>query len=153
MQAQHLDVDTLPQMEMMFFRAVLEDCSALLLCARYHSSPQGPASLQYLPETLDELMLVYCCRHVMVVGHLNHHLEQGAYENLLTVQGLTDHVTFPLQERGGTLDTVLSDLQDTLRCHHLGLVCSSDHHAVLTQVDLGVAGCGTRWTGNPCDVT
>ena len=76
----------------------------------------------------------------MVVGDLNLHLEQSAYENLLTVQGLTDHVTFPTHERRGTLDPVISDLQeDTLRCHQLGLVGSSDHHAVLTQVDVGVA--------------
>ncbi|KAK8373042.1 hypothetical protein O3P69_011770, partial [Scylla paramamosain] len=63
-----------------------------------------------------------------------------AYENLLTVQGLKDHVTFPTHERGGTLDPVISDLEeDTLSCHQLGLVGSSDHHAVLTQVDMGVA--------------
>ena len=60
----------------------------------YRPPRQGPASLQYLTETLDELMLAHRCRHVMVVGDLNHHLEQGAYENLLTVQDLTDHVTF-----------------------------------------------------------
>ena len=85
-------------------------------------------------------MLAFRCRHFMVVGNLNHHLEQGAYENLLTVQDLTDHVTFPTHERGGTLDLVISDLQeDTLRCHQLGLVGSADHHAALTQVDLGVA--------------
>ncbi|KAK8384200.1 hypothetical protein O3P69_009145 [Scylla paramamosain] len=63
-----------------------------------------------------------------------------AYENLLTVQGLKDHVTFPTHERGGTLDPVISDLEeDTLSCRQLGLVGSSDHHAVLTQVDMGVA--------------
>ncbi|KAG0713638.1 hypothetical protein GWK47_015765 [Chionoecetes opilio] len=57
-------------------------------------------------------MLEHRCRHVLMVGDLNHHLEQHAYESLLTVQGLTDH---------------------------LGLVGSSDHHAVLTQIDIGVA--------------
>ena len=87
-----------------------------------------------------DLMLEHRCRHVLVVGGLNHHLEQHAYESLLTVQGLTDHVTFPTNERGGTLDPVISDLQgDTLCCHQLGLVGSSDHHAVLTQIDIGVA--------------
>ena len=76
----------------------------------------------------------------MIVGDLNHHLEQGAYENLLTVQDLTDHITFSTLEKGRTLDPVISDLQeDTLRCHQLGLVDSSDHHAVLTQVDLEMA--------------
>ena len=139
-QAQNLDVDTPPQMEVMFFRVVLKDRSVLLLCAMYRPPRQGPVSLQYLTETLDELMLAHRCRHVMVMGDLNHHLEQDAYENLLTVHGLTDHITFPTHERDGTLDPVISDLQeDTLRCYQLGLVGSSDHHAVLTQVDLGVA--------------
>ncbi len=48
-------------------------------------------------------------------------------------------MTFPTHERSGTLDPVISDLEDTLSCHQLGLVGSSDHHAVLTQVDMGVA--------------
>ena len=74
-QARHLDVDTPPQMEVMFFRVVLEDRSALLLCAMCRPPRQGPASLQYFTETLDEMMLVHRCRHVMVVGDLNHHLD------------------------------------------------------------------------------
>ena len=56
------------------------------------------------------------------------------------MQDLTDYVTFPMHKRGGTLNSVISDFQeDTFRCHQLGLVGSSDHHAVLTQVDVGVA--------------
>ena len=51
-------------------------------------------------KALDDLMLVRRCRHVMVVGDL----EQSTYENLLMVQGLTDHVTFPTHERGGILE-------------------------------------------------
>ena len=97
-------------MEVMFFRIVLDDRSALLLCGMYRPPRQGPASLQYLTKTLDELMLAHRCRHVMVVGDLNHHLKQGAYENLLTVQGPTDHVTFPTHKRVGTLDPVITDL-------------------------------------------
>ncbi|KAG0729665.1 hypothetical protein GWK47_029866 [Chionoecetes opilio] len=139
-QAQHLDVVPPPHMEVMFFRVVLADRSAILLCAMYRLPRQGPASLQYLTGTLDDLMLEHCCWHVLVVGDLNHHLEQHAYESLLTVQGLTDHMTFPTHEREGTLNPVISDLQgDTLCCHQLRLVASSDHHAVLTQVDVGVA--------------
>ena len=139
-QAQQLDVDTPAQLEVMFFRVVLADHSALLLCAMYRPPRQGPASLLYLTEALDDLLVAHRCHHVLLVGDLNHHLERDAYENLLTVQGLKDHVSFPTHERGGTLDPVISDLQeDTLSCHQLGLVGSSDHHAVLTQVDMGVA--------------
>lgn len=75
-----------------------------------------------------------------MVEDLNYHLECHAYENLLAVQGLTDHVTFSTHEREGTLETVISDLQeDTLHSHQLGFVGSSDHHGVLTQVNVGVA--------------
>lgn len=73
------------------------------------------------------------CRH-------NHHLEQDAYENLLAVKDLTAHVTLLTHERRGTLDLAISDLQeDTLRCHQVGFLGSYDHHAVLTQTELGVA--------------
>ncbi|XP_063845411.1 uncharacterized protein LOC135091588 [Scylla paramamosain] len=139
-QAQQLDVDTPPQLEVMFFRVVLSNHSALLLCAMYRPPRQGPDSLLYLKEALDVLLVTHRCQHFLLVGDLYHHLEHDAYENLLTVQGLKDHVTFPTHERGGTLDPVISDLEeDTLSCHQLGLVGSSDHHAVLTQVDMGVA--------------
>ncbi len=40
-QAQQLDVDTPPQLEVMFFRVVLANHSALLLCAMYRPPPAG----------------------------------------------------------------------------------------------------------------
>ncbi|KAK8392608.1 hypothetical protein O3P69_014788 [Scylla paramamosain] len=139
-QAQQLGVDVPPQLEVMFFRVVLANHSALLLCATYRLPRQGPDSLLYLKEAPDVLLVTHRCQHILLVGDLNHHLERDAYENLLTVQGLKDHVTFPTHERGGILDPVISDLEeDTLSCHQLGLVGSSYHHAVLTQVDMGVA--------------
>ncbi len=45
-QAQQLDVDTPPQLEVMFFRVVLANHSALLLCAMYRPHWQGPDSLR-----------------------------------------------------------------------------------------------------------
>ncbi|MPC73195.1 hypothetical protein E2C01_067515 [Portunus trituberculatus] len=140
MQAQLLNVDTPLLMEVMYFRVMLADRSDLLLCDLYRPPRQGPDSLLYLNEALDNLMMAHSCSHVLIVRDLNHHLEREAYENLLEVQGLTDHVTFPTHERGGTLDLVISDYQeDRLQCHQLGLVFSSDHHAVLTQLEVGVA--------------
>ena len=41
------------------------------------------------------MLLRHKCSHVMVVGDLNFHLEQEAFNNLLTVQCLVNHVTFP----------------------------------------------------------
>ncbi|KAG0725103.1 hypothetical protein GWK47_039250 [Chionoecetes opilio] len=105
-QAQHLDVVPPPHMEVIFFRVVLADRSAILLCAMYRPPRQGPASLQYLTGALDELMLEHRSRHVSVVGDLNHHLEQHAYENLLTVQGLTDHIDIGVARDEATSRTV-----------------------------------------------
>ncbi|MPC26720.1 hypothetical protein E2C01_019867 [Portunus trituberculatus] len=113
MQAQQHDIDMSPLME-------------------------SPESLQYLTEALDNLMLAHSCSHVLIVGDLNPHLKRDGYKNLLEVQGLTDHVTFPTHEQGGTLDPVISDYQDGLQCHQLGLMGSSDHHAVLIQLVMGV---------------
>ncbi|KAK4306660.1 hypothetical protein Pmani_021553 [Petrolisthes manimaculis] len=45
LQSQLLDVVTPPEMEAMFFRVVLADRSALLICAMYRPPRQGPASL------------------------------------------------------------------------------------------------------------
>lgn len=76
-----------------------------------------------------------------MVRDLNHHLVQERYENLLVVQGLTDHVTlFPTHMKGEAVDPVISDLLEvTHQCRQLGLVGSSDHHAFLTQVTFSVA--------------
>ena len=74
----------------------------------------------------------------LMVGDLNHHLESHAYEILLAVQGLTDQVASPTHEQGKR--PFISDLkEDTLCCHQLESLSNSDHHAVLTQVDVVVA--------------
>ena len=138
-QAQTLPLETPPDMESLFFRVVLADGEALLVCAMYRPPQQGPAPLDYLTTHLDDLMTRHRCSHVLIIGDLNHHLEQAAYESLLAVQGLGDYVTFPTHERGGTLDPVITDLQEgVVNCEQLGSVGSSDHYAVLTRLDVGV---------------
>ncbi len=48
--------------------------------------------------------------------------------------------TFPLHQRGGFLDPLLTDmLQDSFQCRPLDRVGSSDHHAVLATVSLAPA--------------
>ncbi len=63
-------------------------------------------------EELDTLLQRHKCSHVMIVGDLNFYMEQDAFSNLLAVQGLTNHVTFPTHERGGLLDPVVTDLPE-----------------------------------------
>ena len=140
LQTQKLDIELPHQLEALFFRVVLTDNSGLLLCVMYRPPRQGRAPLDFLTNELDSLLLRHQCSQVMVVGDLNFHLEQEAFDNLLTVQGLINHVTFPTHERGGILDPVLSDLPDTsIQCQQLGPVGSSDHYTVLAQVKLQTA--------------
>ncbi|MPC67993.1 hypothetical protein E2C01_062182 [Portunus trituberculatus] len=113
LQSQLIDI-MLPQgMEAIFFRVVLSDKTGLLL--------QGRSALDFLTEKVDTLLQQHRCSHVMILGDLNHHLEQDAFTSLLTVQGLANHMTFPTHERGGSLDPVLTDLPDSsILCQQLG---------------------------------
>ncbi|XP_045137177.1 uncharacterized protein LOC123519737 [Portunus trituberculatus] len=140
LQTQELSVDLPQQMEALFFRIVLTDNSGLLLCVLYRPPRQGRFSLDFLAEEMDNLLQRHGCKNVLIVGDLNFHLEQQAYNNLVTVSGLTNHVTFQTHERGGLLDPVLSDLpEERILCQQLDKVGSSDHHAVLTKIQLHVA--------------
>ncbi len=53
-QSQTLDVETSQGMEAQFFRVVLVDGGALLMCAVYHPPGQGPAPLDFLTAHLDD---------------------------------------------------------------------------------------------------
>ena len=140
LQLQTLEVNTPEWMEAMFFRVVLNPNSALLLCAHYRPQWQGRAPLDFLTDHLDGLLTIHNCQHVVIVGDLNYHLVQGAYEDLLAVQGLVDHVDFPTHVQGGTLDPVISDLgDDTITCSQLGQAGTSDHFAILSRVNLAPA--------------
>ncbi|MPC42443.1 hypothetical protein E2C01_036064 [Portunus trituberculatus] len=99
----------------------------------YRPPRHGRAPLDFLAEKLDTLLLRHQCSHVMVVRDFNCYLEQSVYDDLLEVQDLTNHVTFPTHVRGRMLDPVLSD---SVRCQQLGPVGSSDHYAVLARVKL-----------------
>ena len=143
-------------MEALFFRIVLQDNSGLLLCVLYRPPRQGRSSFDFLAEELDNLLQRHGCKNILIVGDLNFHLEQQAYENLVSVQGLVNHVTFPTHERGGLLDPVLSDLPEAnIRCQQLDKVGSSDHHAVLTHIHLPAAREGavprTIWMWDKAD--
>ena len=140
LQTQELSPNLPHLMEALFFRVVLRNNSGLLLCVLYRPPRQGRTVFEYLAEELDNLLLLYSCKNILIVGDLNFHVEQQAYNNLLSVQGLVNHVTFPTHERGGLLDPVLTDIPEAnIKCQQLDQVGSSDHHAVLTLIDLDTA--------------
>ncbi|XP_063879419.1 uncharacterized protein LOC135110721 [Scylla paramamosain] len=127
-------------MAALFFRVVINDSRGLLLCVMYRPPRQGRSALDFLMEELDTMLQQNKCSQVMILGDLNFHLQQDAFNSLLMVQGLTNHVSFPTHERGGSLDPVLADLPDSsIVCHQLGTVGISDHHAVLASVKLDIA--------------
>ena len=131
----------------------LTDKSGLLLCLLFHPHKQGRSSLDFLAEELDNLLQRHGCKNVLIVGNFNFHLEQQPYNNLVTVLGLTNNVTFQTHERGRLLDPVLSDLpEERISYQQLGEVRSSNHHTVLTKIQLNVlhlkpSGCGSKPDG------
>ena len=137
LQIQLIPVPVPEEMEAMFFRLLLADKSAVLLCALYRPRWHGNAPLAYLTDQLDTIMATHDCQHTVILGDLNQHLVNQAYVELKSVHGLTNHVTFPTHVRGGSLDPVMSDLPgDTVQCLQLHRIGSSDHNAVLTKIGL-----------------
>ena len=117
LQIQELNVAVPQTMEALFFGVVLADNSGLLLCIMYHPTKQGRAPLDFLTQKLDILLPQHKCSHMMIIGDLSPHMDQDAYNNLPGVQRLTNHVTFPTNEKGGLLDPVIPDLPEaSIRC-------------------------------------
>ena len=114
LQADVLPVDIPEAMELLFLRVILEDRSALLLCAVYRPQWQGSGPLNYLIDHLDGIMTAHNCQNTVIVGDLNQHLVMRAFTELTVVHDLHNHVTFPTHERGGSLDPVLADLLTAL---------------------------------------
>ena len=67
-QAQRLEIETLPTTEAVFFKVVLADGTALLLCAMYRPLRQGPAPIDFLTEHLDDLLTRHRCRQGTYIG-------------------------------------------------------------------------------------
>ncbi|KAG0725961.1 hypothetical protein GWK47_004492 [Chionoecetes opilio] len=122
---------------MMFFKIWTQHHGSTLLCVCYRPQWQGREPIEFLHSHLDRLLQQYSCNHTVIVGDLNQHLQlvARAFEELLTVYGLTNHVTFPTHISGSSLDPVISDLPEgVITCRPLGAVGSSDHLAVLSTI-------------------
>lgn len=95
------------QTEALFFCIVMQDNSGLPLCVLYHPPWRGCFPFNFLMKELDNLLCCHQCWTVLIIGDPNFHLEQQAFNNLVTIQGLVNHITFPTHERGRLLDPVL----------------------------------------------
>jgi len=140
LQIQLLTVDLPDWMEAVFLKVILKSNESLLLCAHYRPQWQGRTPMDFLTENLDVLQTRNNCQHLLIVGDLNHHLIQPAYEDLLAVHGLTDYVDFPTHILGRSLDPVITDLtEDFISCSSLGKIGTSDHFAVMSHLCLAPA--------------
>ena len=140
LQIQQLPVLVPEELEVMFFRLLLADRSAVLLCALYRPQWQGGAPLTFLTDQLDGIMAAHDCQNTVIVGDLNQHLVSRAFTELTVVHGLTNHVTFATHQHGASLDPVLTDLPaDSVLCQQLHRIGSSDHNAVLSEIGLNPA--------------
>ncbi|XP_045104363.1 uncharacterized protein LOC123499894 [Portunus trituberculatus] len=107
-----------------------------LLCVGCYRPPwQGSVLLDYLTENLDTMSTASQCDSVVVLGDLNQHMVQEAFNTLLVVYNLHNHVTFPTHRSGSSLDPVVTDLpRHSIQCFPLDFVGTYDHVAVLTRI-------------------
>ena len=140
LQLQLLSVQAPAELEALFFRLLLADKGAILLCAIYRPPRQGDAPLTFLTNQLDAIMTAHDCQNIVIVGDMNQHLVNRAFTELTVLHGLTNHVTFSTHVRGGSLDPVLTDLPcDSVHCQQGNRIGSSDHNAVLSHLGLNPA--------------
>lgn len=72
---------------------------------------------------------------MIILGDLNSRGIQGAFDSLLAVCDLQNHVTFPTQHFGSSLDSVVTDFSShEVHCSLLGPVGSLDHETILNKI-------------------
>ena len=136
-QAQPLEVDMPNHLELSFFRLWANSHDAILLCVCYRPQWQGSEPLTFLQDNLDRLLLQFSCKNIIIVGDLNQHLVATAFNELLDIHGLANHVDFPTHISGSSLDPVITDLPEgDVKCRSEGKVGSSDHFAVHTLLNI-----------------
>ncbi|XP_042858570.1 uncharacterized protein LOC122244672 [Penaeus japonicus] len=137
LQLQIIDCDIPEILEILLFKIIDAQGHGTLCLGCYRPPSQGPVLINFLMENLDRLMTSNNCQHVLVIGDLNQNRIQTAFDTLLAVYDLNNHVDFPTHQSGSSLDPVVTDLPPHLiSCAPLGYVGSSDHLAVLTKIKM-----------------
>ena len=122
-------------LELLTLKIIDSEGKGLLCVGCYRPPSQGPALLDFLTVNLDTIMMANQCESVVIVGDLNQHIVRNAFNTLLVVHDLHNHVTFPTHSSGSSLDPVVTDLPShTVQCQPLDFVGTSDHMAVLTKI-------------------
>ncbi|XP_070000716.1 uncharacterized protein [Penaeus vannamei] len=130
------NVDLPNPLEIFFFK-IWAQHQTVLLCVCYRPQWQVREPIVFLQTHLDELLQLYTCNHVVIVGDMNQHLVARSFKELLTVHGLFSHVDFPTHISGSSFDPVVSDLPDSVvTCSPLNAMGSSNHMAILTLIQI-----------------
>ena len=123
-------------LEVITFKVIGDGGRGTLCIGCYRPPSQGPALTTYLSDNIDRLMSAHQCNNIIIIGDLNPRGIQAAFDSLLAVFDLQNHVTFPTHRSGSSLDPVVTDFPShEVRCSPLGPVGSSDHEAVLTKIN------------------
>ena len=134
---QPLDVTVPTHLEILFHKVYLKNSISALICTCYRPQWQGTEPIDFLHNNLDDIMVKYSCQHLIIVGDMNQNIIKRSFENLLSVYGLTNHVSFPTHISGSSLDPVITDLPESLvSCQPLGFVGSSDHKVIHTKINI-----------------
>ena len=132
-----LDTPIPAGLEVILLKVVGAEGRGTLCVGCYRPPSQGTAVLDYLTNNIDSLLTTHHCDNIIIVGDLNPRGVQHAFNSLLDVFDLTNHVTFPTHRSGSILDPVITDLEaHEVKCSPLGPVGTSDHEAILTKISL-----------------
>lgn len=134
-----LDTDMEEHLELSFFKLWTNNRDIILLCVCYRPQWQGSDPINFIHGNLDSLLLQHSCKHFIMLGDLNQHLVERAFQDLLTDYSLTNYVDFPTHISGSSLDPFITDLPEgVITCRPLGTVGSLDHSAVLITITTSV---------------
>ena len=137
---QPLDPDIPDPLEIMFFKLIVDNINSVLMCALYRPQWQGREPLDFLSNNIDALLIRYNCSNIILLGDWNQHLVQDAFDELLSMHSLHNHVDFPTHQSGSSLDPVISDIPDLLEsCESLSFVGTSDHNGILTKFSIAAS--------------
>lgn len=158
LQLQIIDTDIPIGLEVIIFKLIDREGRGILCCGCYRPPSQGTQLLDFFMDNLDNLLKLHNCHNIILFGDMNQHRIQEAFDHLLAVYDLQNHVDFPTHSSGSSLDPVLTDLPlDTVSCFPLGFVGTSDHIAVLTKLKVGKSKEESRertfWMWNDADWT
>ena len=111
------------ELEILSLKITDNNGKGLLYVGCYRPPLQGTALIDYLTVNLDAMMVANQCEYVIIIGDINQNTVREAFNTLLVVHNLHNHVTFPTHSSGSSLDPVVTNLPpNTTRCSSLGFV-------------------------------